>query len=72
MLDIDDAGRLKTGESANVGLGRLREAVGLNQPGQPFSLGMLQGRSLRFIVGHRADPNDAAKIYEDVKAFRAL
>mgnify|MGYP001597204763 CR=1 FL=1 len=53
MLDITAGGGLDMGKGKNVNLGRLREAVGLNALGQPFSLRMLIGRSAKISVAHR-------------------
>lgn len=46
-------GNLDTSEGRNVDLGLLRHACGLNTPGQPFNLRMLEGRPLRFKVVHK-------------------
>jgi hypothetical protein len=44
FLDIDETtGALSTAKNSNVMLGRIRQALGLNEPGQPFSLGQLKG-----------------------------
>jgi hypothetical protein len=43
-------GNLDTSEGKNVDLGLLRHATGLNNPGQPFNLRMLEGKPLRFRV----------------------
>lgn len=64
MLDMTEAGGLDVGKGRNISLGRLREAVGLNTPGQPFSFGMLTGRVAKVKVEHRVD-GDA--IYAEVK-----
>jgi len=64
FLDIGDNGKLDIKAGRNVGLGRLREAVGLNQSGVPFSFRMLQGKTARVAVTHRTD-GDA--IYDEVK-----
>ena len=64
FLDIGENGKLDIKPGKNVSLGRLREAVGLNQPGQPFSFRMLQGKTARVSVKHRTD-GDA--IYDEVK-----
>jgi hypothetical protein len=53
MLNLTDSGGLVMGDGKNVRLGRLREAVGLNAPGQPFSFRMLIGRSGKINVKHR-------------------
>jgi hypothetical protein len=52
MLDLTPTGGLDMGSGKNVNLGRLREAVNLNQPGQPFSPTMLQGRLAKIMVRH--------------------
>ena len=63
MLDLTDAGGLDMGKGRNVGLGRLREALDLNQPGRPFSFTMLTGRVARVSVSHRiADDNIFAEV----------
>jgi len=72
MLDVNGEGNLEMGEGRNITLGRFGEAVALNHKAAPPALSMLPGRSTRFVVSHRVDRDDAAKFYEDVKAFRAL
>lgn len=67
MFDLTENGALATGKGMNVRLGRLREAVGLNTPGQPFSFDMLVGRSARVSIGHRADNRDSSVMYAEVK-----
>lgn len=52
MLDITDAGQLDMGKGKNVGLGRLRDSLGLNQPGQAFSFTMLTGGYAKVTVIH--------------------
>lgn len=69
MLDMTPSGGLDMSEGKNITLGRLREAVGLNKPGQPFSFPQLGGKLVKISVQHRPDPKDASIIYEDVKAF---
>ena len=60
MLDLTESGDLDMGKGKNVRLGRLREALGLNQPGQPFAFGMIQGQLGKINVKHRPgdDPED--------------
>lgn len=69
MLDLTESGGLDIGRGRNVGLGRLREAVGLNAPGQPFSFSMLQGRLAKVSVKHRVDGDT---IYSEVKGVAPL
>ena len=64
MLDLSEAGGLDMGKGRNISLGRLREACGLNSPGQPFSVTMLTGRMARVKVEHRVDGEN---IYAEVK-----
>ena len=69
MLDLNDAGTgLDMGKGKNVSLGRLREAVGLNSPGQPFSFAMLKGRVARIVVSHRQNPENPEQIFAEVKS----
>lgn len=69
MLDLTDSGGLDMGKGRNVGLGRLREATGLNTPGQPFSFTMLLGRPAKISVSHRID---GEAIYAEVKGVAKL
>ena len=71
LLELTPMGTIDTGPGKNVALGRMREAAGLNQPGQPFSLGMFQGQVFKFTIEHQPDQTDPEKIYERVKALRS-
>lgn len=69
MLDMNEAGTgLDMGKGKNVGLGKLRAALGLNSPGQPFSPSMIQGRIGKVLVKHRVD---GEQIYAEVKGVAA-
>jgi hypothetical protein len=72
MLDLTEAGMLDFGKGMNVQLGRLRAAVGLNNPGEPFSFDMLVGRQGKIQVGHRPDPTKPGVIYAEVKAVASI
>lgn len=75
MLDLTPAGGLDFSRGKNVQLGRLREALGLNQPGQPFGFRMLEGKVAKVVIGHRpaeganARPGD---VFADVTAVVKL
>lgn len=69
MLDLTESGNLDMGKGKNVGLGRLREAIGLNQPGRPFSFSMIEGRPAKVFVTHRTDGDN---IYAEIKKVAAL
>lgn len=64
MLDLTETGGLDFGKGKNTGLGRLREAVGLNEPGQPFAFGMIQGRMAQAVVSHRVNGEE---VYDEIK-----
>jgi len=64
FLDVNDQGALMTGANKNVQLGRLRDAVNQNAPGQPWAPSMLEGQVARISVKHRIDGEN---IYSDVR-----
>lgn len=66
MLDLTDTGQLALGKGQNVGLGRLRTAVGLNTPGEPFSFTMIQGQIAKVLVKHRAG-DQPEQIFAEVR-----
>lgn len=69
MLDLNDAGSLDMGKGKNVSLGRLREALDLNQPGAPFAFTMIPGRVAKVAVSHRVDGEN---IYSEVKGVARM
>lgn len=68
MLDIDPAtGGLDFGPDRNVMLGRIRGAVGQNNPG-PWNPSQLRGAGpLMIRVSHRSDDKDPSRKYVEVK-----
>lgn len=66
MLDLTDTGQLDLGKGKNVGLGRIREALGLNTAGEPFSFAMIQGRMAKVKVSHRPVGED---LFAEIKAI---
>lgn len=66
FLDIVD-GRMDTSNGKNVGLGRLREALGQND-GSPWSPAMLEGQPALVKVVQDPDKNDSEVIYNRVVA----
>jgi len=69
MLDLNASGGIDTGKGKNVALGKLREAVNLNTPGQKFSFRMLEGQMAKISVKHRID---GEQVFADVKAVAKL
>jgi len=72
MLDLDANGNIDMSEGKNVPLGRLRAAVGLNDPSQSFSFQQLPGQMAKIKVGHREDTRDPEIKYAEVNAVIAL
>jgi len=67
FVDVEN-GAIAFGQNKNVQLGRLREAVGQNQAGKPWSLRMLEGGGPALIhVEHRANPDNPDDVFADVK-----
>lgn len=71
MLELTAEGGLDMGKGKNVGLGRLRDALGLNNPGQPFGFSMLTGRAAKIRVKHRAG-DKPEQIFAEVDAVAKL
>lgn len=68
MLDTV-AGGLDTSRGKNIGLGRLREALGMNEDGVAFSFGMLPGQAAKISVTHRLSADDT---FAEVKGVAKL
>ena len=69
MLDTTTEGGIDTGVGRNVPLGRLREAVGKNDPKEKFSFGQLPGLAATIVVKHRIDGENT---YAEVKGVAKL
>lgn len=69
FLDIDDNGTLSLAKGKNVQLGKLRAAVGQNDPSKPWNFRMLEGQMAKVLVKHRMD---GETLYTDVKAVTKL
>lgn len=68
MLDLTDDGKgLDFGRGKNVRLGKLREALGLNTAGQPFSFTQIPGRAARVTIGH-TPAKEPGEVYSNVTA----
>lgn len=70
FLDTTPAGGLDMGPGKNTGLGRLREALGQNQKGTPWTMNNIIGSVARIRVSHRIVRDEATgeeNIYADVK-----
>lgn len=63
MLDLTPGGAIDWGAGKNGALRRYREALGMNTPGQPFNIRMMQGRLIRVKIKHRTYEGE---IYDEV------
>lgn len=71
--DITEAGKLDYSKGKNVALGRIREAVGMNKPGESFNLGMLNGAGPALIHVVATPARDGSgEIYSNVKSVGKL
>lgn len=71
-LDITEQGGLDFGKGKNVGLGRVREALGQNQSGKPWAPGMLIGGVAKIKVTHSIDKRDNVTVQANVSSVVAL
>lgn len=69
MLELTEQGGLAMGKGQNADLGRLREAVGCNTPGQPFTFAHLVGRPAKISIKHRLDGDN---IFAEVKGVAKI
>jgi hypothetical protein len=53
MLDLTEGGLIDWSQGKNGSLRRYREALGMNNPGESFSVRQMQGRQIRVRVKHR-------------------
>lgn len=71
-LDVTEQGGLDMGKGKNVGLGKLREALGQNQPGKPWMPGMLEGGVALVKIKHSIDKRDNVTIQANVNGVTKL
>lgn len=64
---VEGTNSLDMGEGRNVGLGKLRAAVGQNDPTQPWAFRMLIGQVFSAEVEHRQDKNDKDRVFAELK-----
>jgi hypothetical protein len=69
FLDMTESGGLDIGKGKNIGLGKLREALGQNQKGQAWAPGNMLGGVAKIRVAHRMYEDT---VQADVKGVTAL
>lgn len=68
-LDLTPGGTLDMGAGMNVGLGKLRAAVGQNESGRPWGFGQMVDQVARILVSHRTTDQGP---FAEVKSVKAL
>lgn len=68
FLDLTADGSLDSGKNKNITLGKVREALKQNAPGQPWAPTMMKGQFAVVRVKHRMDGD---KIYAEIAATKA-
>lgn len=69
FLDMNDDGTaLDMSKGKNIGLGRLREALGQNEPGKPWSPAMLKGQIASLSIKHEVYEGNVQARVEAVRA----
>lgn len=63
MLDLTENGGIDISPGKNGKLRRYREALGMNNPGEPFSFRAMQGRLIKVKIKHRPYEGE---IYDEV------
>lgn len=72
FLDLTPQNTLDRSKGKNTGLGRVRAALGQNDPNKPWSFGQLKGAGPVMIkVGQRPAGDGSDTIYNDVKGVTA-
>lgn len=68
-LDVTPSGGIDMAPGKNTGLRILRDAVGMNTPGQPFNLLMVAGRQVLCRIGNRPYQGE---VYDEVDSIAKL
>ena len=67
FLNLDTStGKLDMQKAKNVQLGKLRDALGLNDPDRPFAFSQFVGQPATVRIEHTANPNDPESPYSNV------
>lgn len=71
FLELTDDQKLDTGAQKNIKLGRLREALSLNDPSKEFAFDTLLGQMALITVAHNPDKKDPEIVYANVSKVGA-
>lgn len=72
FLDLTPMGKLDMSKGKNIHLGKLREALGLNDPDRPFSFEDVKGRAAIIQVENTPNERNPEELYSNVKKVGKL
>ena len=72
FLDVTDSGGLDMGPFKNGDLNRLRDAIGMNQEGQRWSMTDLIGKAAKIKVVHKVNEKDLSNPFVNVVSVTKL
>lgn len=72
FMDVTEQGSLDLSKGKNIQLGKVRDALGQNDPEKPWRPSYLVGATAMVTVTQRPDPNDPRNIYNDIKSIAAF
>lgn len=67
-LDLTESNSLDWSTGKNVGLGIMREALGMNVKGQAFNIRQMQGRPVRLRISHEEYPEGSGVLQDRIKS----
>ena len=67
-----DGTGLDMSQGKNISLNRLRDVLGQNQEGRPWSPAMLGGQAVKCKIDHEPDKNNPEIVYDRITAFLPL
>lgn len=66
FIDLTPNGKIDQSKGKNIALGKLREALGVNDPNKPFSFSDLVGRAAIVSVEHTPNDKSPGDVYANV------
>lgn len=66
FLELTERGKIDNSKGKNVPLGKVRDALGLNNPDKPFALTDLVGRAAVVTVEHTPNEKSPGDVYANV------
>ncbi len=67
-LDVTDGGAIDWAPGRNTGLRLMRNALNMNNPGDPFNIQAMQGRTIRVTISHEEYPEGSGEFRDRIKS----